>query len=447
MTPTGENCNNAGKCSTIRGKGSEAMNRESGRKLVVMGQGYVGVPLAMRAVEAGFSVVGFDVDKARVDCLARGETFIEDVTDSDLTEALLTGRYLPTSDPAALAGFDIAVVSVPTPLRDGAPDLEAVKRAASELGQHLSPGCCVILESTTYPGTTEEVFIPSLQAEGKLLAGEDFHVGYSPERIDPGNSHWKFRSTPKLVSGLKECCTRAAESFYGGIVDTVVTVAGIREAEAAKLLENTFRNVNIALVNELAMCCHGLGIDVWEVIDAASTKPFGFMRFNPGAGVGGHCLPVDPTYLAWEVERDAGRQFRCVDVANDINQHMPDYVVQRAIGHLNRHCKSINGSRVLLLGLAYKPNSGDLRESPAIEVAKLLAELGAKVEAVDPLVDPANVPMYVDLIVPTAEDLARADLIVVLTDHDDIDWTLVAPNEDRILDTRNRLRHLAVNRL
>ena len=272
-------------------------------------------------------------------------------------------------------------------------------------------------------------------------------MSYSPERIDPGNPRWQFRSTPKLVSGLKECCTRAAETFYRGIVDRVVPVAGIREAEAAKLLENTFRNVNIALVNEFAMCCHGLGIDVWEVIDAASTKPFGFMRFNPGPGVGGHCLPVDPTYLAWEVERDAGRQFRCVDIANDINQHMPHYVVQRAIAHLNRQRKSINGSTVLLLGLAYKPNSGDLRESPAVEVAKLLAELGAKVQAVDPLVDPANVPMCVGLIVPTADDLARADLVIVLTDHDEIDWSLVVSNEDRILDTRNKLRHLAVNRL
>jgi UDP-N-acetyl-D-mannosaminuronic acid dehydrogenase/UDP-N-acetyl-D-glucosamine dehydrogenase len=423
------------------------MNTETGRKLVVMGQGYVGIPLAMRAVEAGFQVVGFDVDKTRIDCLARGETFIEDVTDSDVMEALLTGNYLPTSDPAALAGFDVAVVSVPTPLRFGAPDLEAVKRAAAELGQHLTPGCCVILESTTYPGTTEEVFVPALQTDGTLVAGQDFHVSYSPERIDPGNPRWRFRSTPKLVSGLRECCTRAALAFYRGIVDRVVPVAGIREAEAAKLLENTFRNVNIALVNEFAMCCHGLGIDVWEVIDAASTKPFGFMRFNPGPGVGGHCLPVDPTYLAWEVERDAGRQFRCVDIANDINQHMPQYVVHRAIAHLNRHQKSINGSAVLLLGLAYKPNSGDLRESPAIEVAKLLAELGAKVRAVDPLVDPANVPTYVDLIVPTGEDLARADLVIVLTDHDDIDWSLVVSNEDRILDTRNKLRHLAVNRL
>jgi UDP-N-acetyl-D-mannosaminuronic acid dehydrogenase/UDP-N-acetyl-D-glucosamine dehydrogenase len=423
------------------------MNRESGRKLVVVGQGYVGIPLAMRAVEAGFNVVGFDVDKARVDCLARGESFIDDVTDSDVAEALLTGKYLPTSDPAALGGFDVAVVSVPTPLHCGAPDLEAVKRAASELGQHLTRGCCVILESTTYPGTTEEVFIPSLQAEGSLLAGRDFHVGYSPERIDPGNARWAFRSTPKLVSGLTECCTRAVESFYQCIVDRVVRVAGIREAEAAKLLENTFRNVNIALVNEFAMCCHGLGIDVWEVIDAASTKPFGFMRFNPGPGVGGHCLPVDPTYLAWEVERDAGRQFRCVDVANDINRHMPDYVVQLAIAHLNGHRKSINGSTVLLLGLAYKPNSGDLRESPAVEVAKLLAALGARVKAADPLVDPANVPMYVDLIVPTADDTAGADLIIVLTDHDDFDWSLVVPNKDRILDTRNRLRHLAVNHL
>jgi UDP-N-acetyl-D-glucosamine dehydrogenase len=416
-------------------------------RLVVIGQGYVGLPLAVRAVEAGYAVVGFDTDKSRVDRLSRGETFIDDVTDAELSAMLASGRYLPTSDPAALDGFDIAVVSVPTPLRDGVPDLTYVESAAVELSPYLRRGCCVVLESTTYPGTTEDVFVPLLESAGPLSAGRDFHVGYSPERIDPSNTTWGLRNTPKIVSGLDQASLQAVIRFYEALVDTVVPVRTVREAELAKLFENTFRHVNIALVNELAMYCNGLGINVWSVVDAAATKPFGFMKFTPGPGVGGHCLPIDPSYLSWQVRRAVGRNFRFIDIANDINEHMPDYVVERTADHLNRRFKSINGSRILLLGLAYKSNSGDARQSPAIDIARRLADRGARLSTVDPLIDPQHVPAFVEVVAATPELVEQCDLVLVLTDHDIIDWALFEQFPERVLDTRNRLRHPAVDRL
>jgi UDP-N-acetyl-D-glucosamine dehydrogenase len=417
------------------------------QRLVVVGQGYVGLPLTMRALEVGFDVVGFDVDESRVQRLREGRTFIDDVTDADVAAALATGRFLPTTDQADLAGFDVAVVTVPTPLRDGAPDLTYVESAASMLAPHVSPGCCVVLESTTYPGTTESVFIPLLEAGGSLKAGQDYRVGYSPERIDPSNPTWNFVNTPKVVSGIDEVSTKAVAEFYSALVDRVVPVEGTREAELAKLLENTFRHVNIALVNELAIFCHGLGINVWSVIEAASSKPFGFMPFTPGPGVGGHCLPIDPSYLSWEVRRSLGQNFRFIETANDINDHMPDYVVARAGAHLNDRSKSVRDSAVLLMGLAYKRNSGDARQSPALTVAKKLGDLGARVLAVDPLVDAAYVPAGVELVDGTEEQIAAADLVIVLTDHDDLPWDLLERHADRVLDTRNRVRSEAVDRL
>jgi UDP-N-acetyl-D-glucosamine dehydrogenase len=417
------------------------------QRLVVMGQGYVGLPLTMRAVEVGFDVVGFDVDASRVDRLRRGRTYIEDVSGGDLTAALATGRFRPTSDPADLAGFDVAVVTVPTPLRDGAPDLTFVESAATMLGPHVRPGTCVVLESTTYPGTTETLFIPLLEAAGPLRAGADYRVGYSPERIDPSNPTWSFRTTPKIVSGIDELSAKAVAEFYGSLVERVVPVDGTRAAELAKLLENTFRHVNIALVNELAMFCHDLGIDVWSVIDAAATKPFGFMPFSPGPGVGGHCLPIDPSYLSWQVRRSLGRNFRFIEVANDVNEHMPDYVVARAAAHLNEDRKAVKGSTVLLVGLAYKRNSGDARQSPAIAIARRLAELGARLQAVDPLVDRAHVPPAVELVECTEDVVAAADLVIVLTDHDALPWHLFEQRADRVLDTRNRLRAETADRL
>ncbi|MGH3671079.1 MAG: nucleotide sugar dehydrogenase [Pseudonocardiaceae bacterium] len=416
-------------------------------RVAVMGQGYVGLPLAIRAVEVGFDVVGFDIDKTRIDALRKAETFIDDVHDDDLALAASTGRYLPTDDPAALAGFDVAVVCVPTPLRDGAPDLSYIEDAARVLAPHVTPGCCVILESTSYPGTTDEIFIPILESGSGLCAGEQFSVGYSPERIDPGNKTWHFRNTPKIISGVDQFSLQAVQDFYGRLVEQTVPVGGTREAELAKLLENTFRHVNIALVNELAMYCHGLGLDVWSVIEAAATKPFGFMKFTPGPGVGGHCLPIDPSYLSWQARRSLGHAFRFVDIANDVNDHMPDYVVSRAIKQLNQQCKPVNGSRILLVGLAYKRNSRDTRQSPAIAVAKKLADLGADLRAVDPLVAGEDIPSFIQLVSCELSQVSEADLVIVLTDHDGIDWDLFELHADRVLDTRNRVRSPSAARL
>jgi UDP-N-acetyl-D-glucosamine dehydrogenase len=418
-----------------------------GSRVVVVGQGYVGLPLAMRAVQVGHTVVGFDLAKDRLDRLRRGVTFIDDVTDADLADALGTGRYTPTDDPADLAGFDTAVVCVPTPLRDGAPDLRHVEDSARLLAPHLRRGACVVLESTTYPGTTEEVFAPILEAGSGLRAGADFHLGYSPERIDPSNPTWGLQNTPKIVSGVDGPSTAAVTAFYGDLVDTTVPAPGTREAELAKLLENTFRHVNIALVNELAVYCHELGLDVWSVVDMAATKPFGFMRFTPGPGVGGHCLPIDPSYLSWQARRALGRAFRFVEIANDVNDNMPGYVVSRVAEHLNRRRRAVNGSRVLLVGLTYKRNSGDARQSPATAVARRLSDLGAELSAVDPLIAPDEVPHGVALVACTPEAVEAADLVVVLADHDEIDWELLERHGERVLDTRNRLTGSAVDRL
>ncbi|MGH8964085.1 MAG: nucleotide sugar dehydrogenase [Actinomycetes bacterium] len=417
------------------------------RPVVVVGQGYVGLPLAVRAVEVGHRVTGFDLDKNRIDQLRRGESFIDDIRDDDLAACLATGRYRPTDDPRDLAGFEVAVVCVPTPLRDGAPDLSYIEDSARMLAPHLRRGACVVLESTTYPGTTEEVFAPILEEGSGLRAGVDFHLGYSPERIDPNNPTWHLQNTPKIVSGVDEASAAAVQAFYDTVVDRTVPAPGTREAELAKLLENTFRHVNIALVNELAVYCHELGIDVWSVLDMAATKPFGYMKFTPGPGVGGHCLPIDPSYLSWRVRRALGRTFRFVEIANDVNDNMPGYVVSRVIEHLNRRRLAVNGSRVLLVGLTYKRNSGDARQSPAVPVAQRLAALGAELSAIDPKVTAVDVPDGVQLVECMPQVLADADIVVVLTDHDDVDWDLVERHADRVLDTRNRLTGATVDRL
>jgi UDP-N-acetyl-D-mannosaminuronic acid dehydrogenase/UDP-N-acetyl-D-glucosamine dehydrogenase len=328
---------------------------------------------------------------------------------------------------------------VPTPLREGVPDLRYIESAAEMLGPYVRPGSCVVLESTTYPGTTEDVFIPIVERASGLAAGTDFRVGYSPERIDPSNPIWNFTNTPKIVSGIDEASLDAVDEFYSALVDTTVRVGGVKEAELAKLLENTFRHVNIALVNELAMSTHELGIDVWDVIDAAATKPFGFMRFTPGPGVGGHCLPIDPSYLSWQVRRALGRAFRFVELANDVNEHMPDYVVTRVAAMLNRRRKAVNGSNVLVLGLSYKKNSGDARESPAVAVVEGLVAAGAEVRTVDPLVDDRYVPAGATRVELDERTLDEADVVLVLTDHDEFDWPAVEKRAEKVLDTRNRL--------
>jgi len=414
-------------------------------KVIVVGQGYVGLPLAMRSVEVGYDVVGFDIDPGRVQRLRNAASYVDDVPSEQLAKALASGRYVPTHDPADLHDFDVALITVPTPLRQGEPDLSYIGDAGRALAAHLRMGALVVLESTTYPGTTEELLADVLEAESGLRAGPDFHLGYSPERIDPGNPSFGLVDTPKVVSGVDAPSLAAVQRFYGSIVDKTIPVSRPREAELAKLIENTFRHVNVALVNELAMFAADLGVDIWEALDVSATKPFGFMRFNPGPGVGGHCLPIDPSYLSWHVRTALGRSFRFVELANDVNDHMPDYVVQRLVVALNRRKLAVNGSRVLLLGLSYKPNTSDLRESPALAVAQRLVRLGAEVRYVDDHVsEPGRLGPVLDGHLVRAysvpDEISRADAVVVLTDHDDIDYDLVAQHARYVLDTRHRCR-------
>lgn len=409
-------------------------------RVVVAGQGYVGLPLAVRAAQAGHDVVAFDVDEERIKRLAAGESYVDDVPAAALRRIAEAGTFHPSTDPRSCAGFDVAVIAVPTPLREGTPDLTYIERAARTLARFVRPGATVTLESTTYPGTTAELVAPLLEEGSGLIAGKDFFLGYSPERIDPGNREWNLVTTPKVVSGIGEPSLRAVRAFYDTIVDRTVPVSDTRVAELAKLLENTFRHVNIALVNELAVFAHELGIDVWEAIDAAATKPFGYLRFVPGPGVGGHCLPIDPSYLSWRVQRTLGQSFRFVELANDINNHMPDYVVRRLVAALNERRKAVNGSTILLLGLAYKKNTGDARESPARRIAALLLEMGADVRAADPhVVEDAHVDRRVARVQPTPAQLAAADAVLLLADHDAFDLDLVLEHAGYVLDTRRRL--------
>ncbi|MFE2874035.1 nucleotide sugar dehydrogenase [Streptomyces roseus] len=409
-------------------------------RVVVVGQGYVGLPLAIRAAEVGHQVIGYDVDARRVKSLAAGESYVEDVSSERLSRALERGTYQATELARDCGGFDVAVVTVPTPLQDGAPDLRYIEESAHTLARFLRPGATVILESTTYPGTTEELFGPILEDGSGLTAGADFHLGYSPERIDPGNTVWGFQQTPKVVSGVDARSLKAVEAFYADLVDKTVPVSSPKEAELAKLLENTFRHVNIALVNEIAMFARHLDIDVWQAIEAASSKPFGFMKFTPGPGVGGHCLPIDPSYLSWRVQRELGQSFRFVELANDINSHMPEYVARRVMDALNTKRRSVNGSKVLLLGLAYKKNTGDARESPAVRVSQLLIDMGARVRAADPhVVEGLKVDSRLVRVEPTRKELAAADVVVLLTDHDAFDYAMVTEHASFVLDCRNRL--------
>ncbi|MEU0481642.1 nucleotide sugar dehydrogenase [Streptosporangium sp. NPDC006013] len=418
-----------------------------GEKLVVVGQGYVGLPLAMRAVGAGFDVVGIDLDEWRVKRLNAAESYVEDVGDDLLAAAHRSGRYRASADYADAEAFDVCVITVPTPLREGVPDLRHIGSAGRSLAPLVRRGATVILESTTYPGTTEEYLRPLLEEGSGLQSPEDFFLGYSPERIDPGNSLWRLENTPKVVSGIDETSLRRIRTFYGRIVQEVVPVSSLQVAELCKLLENTFRHVNIALVNELSIFAQQLGIDVWEAIDAASTKPFGYLRFTPGPGVGGHCLPIDPSYLSWKVKRSLGHNFRFVELANDINDHMPEHVVHRVGLALNRLRKPVNGSRVLALGLAYKKNAGDCRESPAIDVVRGLRKLGADVRAADPHVDCFLLPEGVEVVTFSEWELAAADVVLILTDHDRFDYELVQRASAFVLDTRNRCGGPNVERL
>ncbi|TDB72539.1 nucleotide sugar dehydrogenase [Micromonospora sp. KC721] len=419
----------------------------SAEKLVVIGQGYVGLPLAMRAVEAGMDVVGLDVDSDRVKRLASGESFVEDIPADRLGRALGSGRYRPSLDYADAEDFDVCVITVPTPLRDGTPDLSYVEQAGTGIGPYLRPGCVVVLESTTYPGTTEELLRPLLESASGLRSPGDFHLGYSPERIDPGNRTWRLENTPKVVSGVDAASLGRVDDFYRRIVTRTVPVTSTRVAELTKLIENTFRQVNIALINELAMVSHHLDIDIWQAIEAAETKPFGFMPFRPGPGVGGHCLPIDPCYLSWQVKRRLGRQFRFIELANDVNHEMPEHVTKRIMDGLNRTGRAVSRARILLLGLAYKRNTGDMRDSPAADVARRLRDLGADVRAVEPYAEPHHVPGGVLVVPLTEQEVDAADAVIVATDHDVFDYDMVARRARYVFDARNRCSGPAVERL
>jgi len=425
--------------SVARADRTGCYGMQSEGTLAVIGQGYVGLPFSMLAVEAGWRVVGIDLDKSRVGRLQRGESYVDDVDRDRLRAALGSGRYIASADYADVSGFAVAVITVPTPLRDRIPDLSFVKSAAHSLARYLGPDTLVVLESTTYPGTTDDLLRPILERGSGLKAGRDFALGYSPERVDPGNTTWPLSATPKVVAGFDSSSLDAVREFYGKLVADVVPVSSTRAAELTKLLENTFRHVNIALVNEFAILARELGIDVWEVTRAASSKPFGFMPFRPGPGVGGHCLPIDPTYLTWHIQSATGRRFRLVELANDINEHMPDYVIQRITEGLNRLGLPVHGSTILLLGLAYKRNTSDARESPATRIARLLTSLGAKISAIDGHVPAEHLAEEVGRPTLGPQVVRGADAVVLLTDHDNVDYPVVQRHARWVLDCCNRM--------
>ncbi|MFF3561559.1 nucleotide sugar dehydrogenase [Streptomyces sp. NPDC002574] len=406
--------------------------------LAVVGLGYVGLPLAREAAAVGLSVVGHDLDPRVVAGLNAGHSHVDDVSDDDLGRMLGAG-FIASTGQECLADAQTIIICVPTPLSaDGGPDLTAVTGAGEAIAARLRPGVLVVLESTTYPGTTDEVLRPILERSG-LIAGRDFALAFSPERIDPGNKTYGLRDTPKIVGGHTPECAARAVAFYSKVVDTVVQAKGTREAEMAKLLENTYRHVNIALVNELAILCRELDVDIWNAIDCAATKPFGFQAFRPGAGVGGHCIPIDPNYLSYKI-RTLGYEFRFVELAREINHRMPEYVVRRAQDLLNDVGKPVHGSRVLLLGVTYKPDVADQRETPAIPVARLLRKLGADVSYDDPFVPAWEVdgrPVAPAGDLPPA--LREHDLTILLQDHSAYDLQDVARHARLLFDTRGRL--------
>lgn len=418
---------------------ARALSNPRDVRLAVVGQGYVGLTLASAAAEDGLQVTGIDIDHARVEALREGRNVVPGVGDAVFALAADTGRLSFSTEFSAVRDAHVVVICVPTPISEHRPDLSAVEEAGRRIASSMRPGTLVVLESTTYPGTTEQVLQPILEREG-LRAGRDFLLAFSPERIDPGNTKFGIRNTPRIVGGLDEQATTAAANFYRLLVDDVTELSSCRAAELAKLLENTFRMVNIALVNELAMQCHAQGIDVWEVIRAAATKPFGFMPFHPGPGVGGHCIPLDPTYLSWQAHRDTGRRFRLVELAQDINTDMPEYVTRRIIDALGQRGIPLRGAKVLALGVSYKPNVGDLRESAAVRTLVQLARHGAVLSFHDPYVPTIRVDgLRLRRTRLSSTSLRNADVVVVLTPHDDYDFTRIHDEASLVFDARNAL--------
>ena len=416
-------------------------------ELTVVGLGYVGLPLAQEACRSGLQVTGLDISRPVVEGLNTGLSHVDDLTDDDVCRMLESGFFAST-DEEIVAEADVVVICVPTPLSDdGTPDLTAVLDAARSVGRNLAEGTLVVLESTTYPGTTGDVVRPILEEESGLTAGVDFSLAYSPERIDPGNVEFGLRNTPKVVGGLTARCGEKACAFYRKIVDEVVPTAGLREAELAKLLENTYRHVNIALMNEMAIFCHEMKIDLWSAIDAARTKPFGFQAFYPGPGVGGHCIPIDPNYLSWVV-RSLGFRFRFVELAQEVSERMPAYVARRIQDALNRAGRPVNGSSILLVGVSYKANISDQRETPARPLAQQLSSMGAEIFFLDPHVDSFMVQAQEVSRVDMADaDLSSFELVVVLQPHKAVLEDGVLDSARRILDTSGTLSGDRVERL
>ncbi len=414
-----------------------ALIDDGSARVGVVGLGYVGLPMALEFAKAGHPVVGFDVDEEKIASIQEGRSYIEDVASDDIAKALGSDKFSVTTDFNGLARCDVINVCVPTPLtKTKDPDVSHMARALEEIRKRLRSGQLVILGSTTYPGTTHELFVPLLESSG-LRVGEDFALAFAPERIDPGNKEFKVREVPKVVGGETPICTELAAKIFGAVFDEVVKVSSTQSAEMVKLLENTFRAINIGLANEIALMCDRLDLDVWEVIEAAATKPYGFMKFLPGPGLGGHCIPVDPTYLAWKM-KSLNFQARFIELATEINGHMPQYVVNKVSEILNEDRIAVNGSKVLVLGVAYKPDVSDIRESPALDVIRLLAVRGAEVSFHDPHVGEISVEgrtyKNCDL---TADALAAADVTVIVTNHADVDYARVVASSTRIYDTRN----------
>lgn len=410
-------------------------------KVGVIGLGYVGLPLAVELGGAGYSVVGLDQNATKVSKINAGQSYIPDVAENRLRSLVESRKLRASVDTTVLSQCDAISICVPTPLlKTKDPDLSYIVDAAETVAANLKPGTLIILESTTYPGTTEEAVLPILESTG-LRVGEDFFLCFSPERVDPANPNFGTGDIPKVIGGVTPLCTELATALYSQVMKQIVPVSSTQVAEMVKLLENTFRMINIGLANEMAIMCERMGIDVWEVIDAAATKPFGFMPFYPGPGLGGHCIPIDPHYLAWKT-RLLGYESRFVQLASDINSHMPEFVVRRITAELNRRSKPVNGSRIHIVGVAYKPNVSDVRESPAVDVIALLQRLGADVTYNDPYVERIVLDSGVLERSESDEAFIKADCVVIITDHAVVDHVVIANNASLVVDTRNALRNV-----
>ncbi len=415
--------------------------QDKSARMAVLGLGYVGLPLAVVFAEAGFKVTGIDPIQSKVDEINAGRSYILDIESEQVQRLVSSGYLTATSDFAALAEMDAVSICVPTPLRKtGDPDLSFILSVSDSLKQYIHAGMVIVLESTTYPGTTRELILPKLEEESGLKVGQDLFLAFSPERVDPGRTDWTTSNTPKVVGGITPACMRVAQAWYSGALENVVPVSSAEVAEMAKLLENTFRMINIGMVNEMAIMCDRLGVDVWEVIEAAATKPFGFMKFLPGPGLGGHCIPIDPLYLSWKL-KTVNYSARFIELASEINTFMPRYTVSKVQDTLNIHKKALNGAHVLVIGVTYKPDIDDLRESPALDIIHLLSQKGAQVQYHDPYIPSIqHDEVRLERVANLDGAIKEADCVVIVTNHSSYDYASMLANARLIVDTRNALK-------